>query len=396
MAKIPEVGEVIKGKVANIVSYGAFIDLEGYNRDGLLYISEIIDGYVKNVSDYLTTGQEIKVRVIKVDYQKNQISLSSKEFISLGEKSKKKRKKRSSYSHSGKYKYLPEDTNKAIGAEEIENYSLRLNKYIDKFDGREVDNRSFLENLNHKLTDSKLLNNVHARNKKQLEQFKNNGYKTDSFTMKNDYRMVVGLGAANILEINLLLHHIYGIPYIPGSSLKGLAKAYAVEELREKAGIEKYDTIEDILESEELSEKVIQRENIKDYEDKIRMYRQIFGTQKSAGNVIFFDSFPVKNINIKLDIMTPHFTDYYQEMESDNPKNYPTDYQEPNPITFLVLEDTVFRFSLAARIFNKEDRDMFQNYLETASALLKDGLKELGIGAKTMVGYGYFQEASHS
>src|SRR5206468_143499 len=44
-------------------------------------------------------------------------------------------------------------------------------------------------------------------------------------------RMVVGLGAENVLETAVTLHHTYGVPYIPGSALKGLTAAYARQQL---------------------------------------------------------------------------------------------------------------------------------------------------------------------
>jgi CRISPR type III-B/RAMP module RAMP protein Cmr6 len=60
----------------------------------------------------------------------------------------------------------------------------------------------------------------------------------------------------------------------------------------------------------------------------------------------------------------------------------PTDNQEPTPLPFLVLEDQKFQFNL---ISDQED------ILNKAYSLLNSGLKYLGIGAKTMIGYGYFE-----
>ena len=58
-----EVGTIVKGKVTGITKFGAFIEMEG-GGTGLCHISEIADGYVKDVNDHLTDGQEVTVKVI--------------------------------------------------------------------------------------------------------------------------------------------------------------------------------------------------------------------------------------------------------------------------------------------------------------------------------------------
>src|SRR5258708_17092035 len=53
------------------------------------------------------------------------------------------------------------------------------------------------------------------------------------FDQMLDWRMVVGLGGETVLETDIALHHLYGIPYIPGSALKGLTRAYVTGEIEE-------------------------------------------------------------------------------------------------------------------------------------------------------------------
>ena len=57
-----EAGELIKGQVTGIEKYGIFVNLGDYN--GLIHISEISDGYVRNINDYVKIGEEITVKVI--------------------------------------------------------------------------------------------------------------------------------------------------------------------------------------------------------------------------------------------------------------------------------------------------------------------------------------------
>ena len=71
-----EVGEVYEGKVASIMTYGAFVDLAP-GVAGLLHVSEISDEFVKDVRKYVNEGDIIKVKVVGIDSQ-GKIKLSIK------------------------------------------------------------------------------------------------------------------------------------------------------------------------------------------------------------------------------------------------------------------------------------------------------------------------------
>ena len=79
MAKKIEVGEVLKGKVTGIQPYGAFVALDEHTQ-GLVHISEITYGFVKDVSEFLTIGEDIQVKVLDVDAEQKKISLSIREL----------------------------------------------------------------------------------------------------------------------------------------------------------------------------------------------------------------------------------------------------------------------------------------------------------------------------
>ncbi|MCK8624087.1 30S ribosomal protein S1 [Apilactobacillus xinyiensis] len=70
-------GDVVEGKVARLTNFGAFVDLGGV--DGLVHISEISYDRVNKVSDVLSVGQEVKVKVLKLDEERGRISLSIKQ-----------------------------------------------------------------------------------------------------------------------------------------------------------------------------------------------------------------------------------------------------------------------------------------------------------------------------
>ncbi len=72
-------GDIVKGKVARLVNFGAFIDLGGV--DGLVHISRIAHEHVNKPSDFLTPGQEVDVKILSVDKEEGRISLSIKDTL---------------------------------------------------------------------------------------------------------------------------------------------------------------------------------------------------------------------------------------------------------------------------------------------------------------------------
>ncbi|GIO24930.1 S1 domain-containing post-transcriptional regulator GSP13 [Oceanobacillus sp. J11TS1] len=70
-----EVGQVLEGKVTGIQPYGAFVAIDG-DTQGLVHISEIMHGYVKDINEHLSVGDAVNVKVIQIDEAKGKISLS--------------------------------------------------------------------------------------------------------------------------------------------------------------------------------------------------------------------------------------------------------------------------------------------------------------------------------
>lgn len=178
-----------------------------------------------------------------------------------------------------------------------------------------------------------------------------------TFTASPEWRMIVGLGQASILETAMTLDRVTGIPIIPASALKGLAASYAMLSVLETT---------------------VREEAEKDPE-----FAAIFGKQDQMGKVIFLDAVPTIAPTIEPDIMNCHYPDYYG---GRNPN--PTPYQSPIPVYFLTLgRKSVFGFAVAGR-----DRSNTTDALvRLAEKWLKNGLQELGIGAKTAAGYGYLE-----
>ena len=72
-------GMILDGTIRNVIDFGAFVDI-GIKSDGLVHISNISNDYIKNPLEELSVGQNVKVKVISVDLEKNRVSLSMKDL----------------------------------------------------------------------------------------------------------------------------------------------------------------------------------------------------------------------------------------------------------------------------------------------------------------------------
>jgi len=226
----------------------------------------------------------------------------------------------------------------------------------------------------------------------------------ESFKLKTAYRLVIGAGYPSFIENGFMFHHVYGIPYIPGETLKGLARAVFILSVAEAVKEEtKLSKIEEGLSEEaekEISEEargilhqIPEKINIilDNYtiENPVETFRKIFGSKKRRGQVIFFDAYPVDfnpSEHFEADIMNPHYGKYYQADKA------PADWLNPTPIHFLALkEGIVFEFNLGLAPLEPMEDNEEKLLLETARKLLEVGLKNFGVGNKKRKGYGWFK-----
>ena len=70
-------GMILTGTVRNVIDFGAFVDI-GVKHDGLVHISEMSDKFIKNPSDIVSVGDIVKVKVIKIDQERQKVGLSMK------------------------------------------------------------------------------------------------------------------------------------------------------------------------------------------------------------------------------------------------------------------------------------------------------------------------------
>jgi CRISPR-associated protein Cmr6 len=211
----------------------------------------------------------------------------------------------------------------------------------------------------------------------------------EPFTLQTDWRFVAGLGRKGSLEVGFTFHR-YGFPILPGSSVKGVARAWAFLWLAEQANVNPLAELDEVLsadgEDDEKEEKkkylrwrAAQPDEVQQLADDFRV---IFGTPATAGRAVFFDAIPAQLPTLELDVMNPHFPEYYK---GNAP---PTDWQSPVPVYFLtVAAGTEFRFGVGWRGTLDE---VGQRLHQLAQEWLTEGLINLGAGAKTSAGYGYF------
>jgi CRISPR-associated protein Cmr6 len=170
--------------------------------------------------------------------------------------------------------------------------------------------------------------------------------------------MVTGTGAGGIRDVGIELHGTYGWPVLPGSTLKGVAHAYARDEAQ--AGREKLD--------------------------------RLFGAppradaRACAGTVTFLDALPgPEGIAVAEHVLTPHTRGYRQDPDDKRAEpSPPAEYINPVPIPFLVLSGGTFTIHLIGP----------EPEVTQAAKFLVEAFGEIGLGAKTTSGYGYFQADS--
>ena len=85
-------GMNLSGVITNVTAFGAFVDI-GVHQDGLVHVSELADGFVKDPHAVVKVNQRVKVRVLAVDLERNRISLSMRQPGSRPEEKREKKPK---------------------------------------------------------------------------------------------------------------------------------------------------------------------------------------------------------------------------------------------------------------------------------------------------------------
>ena len=84
----PEVGELVIATVVKITSYGAYVRLDEYDKEGLLHVSEVASRWVRNIRDYVREGQKVVLKVLRVHPEKGHVDLSRRRVTKRDKKEK--------------------------------------------------------------------------------------------------------------------------------------------------------------------------------------------------------------------------------------------------------------------------------------------------------------------
>lgn len=166
---------------------------------------------------------------------------------------------------------------------------------------------------------------------------------------------ICGMGERTPGENGLTLHPVYGVPYIPGTSLKGILRSW-----------------------------VLSQDWGSEWRDGGAAFASLFGMgghDGAAGVVDILDALPVAPLAkgqrfLSVDVLTPHVAKYYQGVRP------PDGWEGPNPVLFLVASA-----SLSYRIVVEGQ----PSWVGKISEWLELALRERGVGAKSRAGYGRFE-----
>lgn len=270
------------------------------------------------------------------------------------------------------------------------NFSLWFNKLIpldneikcEPCDGQGNDKKKgkvvqYYETVYNELKNNPALKNLldeKQRSQKQFcEFYENAGYKIINFKAELKSPLITGIGQPHPNEVGMVFDHTMGIPYIPASSVKGIVRFAHTLELIESGSLQQFLNKEKDGIIESIPETKIPAIFGGDADEEKE-------GKKLKGKVIFLDAYPDKVPDLHVDIMNPHYGDYYSD---ENGKTPPADYLDPTPIKFLTVKPgTVFVFKALV----SKDSDS----LEPVKIAFRKALEDEGVGAKTAVGYGRF------
>jgi len=307
-----------------------------------------------------------------------------------------------------------------------DNYALA----IDKFGNFEKDKLDYttgvskrIKQLYHKSKFEKnLLEAIQGKQKHLKANLETSKKTVISVPTKQTWRMATGMGKATAYNNGFNFHPVFGIPYLTAQQVKGIVRSFLLREVYfiDPDEDERNNTNKEIVKDKRRKRSAaVEKAAMQD-----DLFRHLFGSDENAsdgkahkGKVQFMECFPINaDFEMALDIMNPHYGDYYNDKPIKVLDEYgyktetptpPADYLSPSPIFFLSVKGMQVDFSF----WLDEDKsikdvtktstllDAIADYgfnedtklSELVKKLIAEALKTQGIGAKTAVGYGRFE-----
>lgn len=330
-------------------------------------------------------------------------------------------------SFSIRHTCLPKDIREGLNLADIDNFNLKLHKAPRLEQWKEKYKFTFFKN--------------DQRQQEYFEIKANYGHLNDHFEelcqrqasmaeglypscsrkimLRPQWRFVLGLGGESVYETSMTLHHLYGIPYLPASSIKGVLRSWMISQIfaqpaQVPAGEEEFPLVNAEFRAITSSKlfcvifgcpEDIEQTIITDGLRTNRKIKKISALGKaSQGIVTFFDGLPTTVPVVKTDVMNPHYKDWYKDIGY----SAPTDTQRTNPVHFLTVSNEnglKFQTCIGVGDGNPKLKDISNDYSKflSDSSLngdssvadlvkfwLEKSLSEHGMGSKTSVNYGHF------
>lgn len=233
------------------------------------------------------------------------------------------------------------------------NLSLYFNRF--SFGTVEKDQKRLASMLLDNMRDVTLpvnwIDQLKERRNRVVKEFKEKrDFSVIDFEATAKSRYLVGTGSPSPYEVGFFFSRNYGLPVIPGTSLKGSFHHFLVEEETESAKIHRW------------------------------MGTGTEGEEGQKGSLIFLDALPVHSVTLELDLINNHFPEYYGDK-----KEPPNDIYDPVPVFYMVVAPhTKLRFTvlIQEKISKDEGKEIKESFMQM--------LAFKGIGAKTAYGYGRF------
>jgi CRISPR-associated protein Cmr6 len=245
---------------------------------------------------------------------------------------------------------LPRDTSDALLAEGgCENFGLLLERYLAFGDNRGqvqlvrelADRKALVPDF----TGQKDLIAAHAARWRRTAE----GLGAVTFAARPQWRVIVGLGTNALLGGGITLHPVFGFPVVPASALKGASRSYARWVLERPA--------------EELD----------------ALFGKAEGEDALRGDLLFLEGTPAEPPVVERDVISPVFGPYYRDGRTP-----PANYLAASPIFFLAVgARSRYWFGVASLSGDP-------GAAARGARWLQEALTDLGVGAKTGAGYGYW------
>jgi CRISPR-associated protein Cmr6 len=189
-------------------------------------------------------------------------------------------------------------------------------------------------------------------------------------------RLAINLADSLIQNAGICLDRLLGLPFIPGSSIKGVCRHDALAALKAASGDEQSTLLTTFCE--------IFGTSVNDFKKgDLSMFRHLVAQDSwdRKGSVSFLPAYPVNEARVVVDLTNVHYPDYYRSGRAQDLSK-----EKPRPNPFPAIEaGAQFAFCI---VFNKSKKD--PAILRHAKGWLESALMERGLGAKVSSGYGWF------